>query len=340
MKGVAIAVAFVVLASPSPAGAVPPCAATPAGRVFPLSEEDLAALDRGEPVVRDLPASADHEVVIGGAVRVDAPAGRLLELLRDVPRWKHGPAILQLGWFGASPAAADVASLRLDPPDLDALRRCAGRPCDTKLASLAPEAFRAFDWRAPGAKARAEELVREGLVRYVTAYLARGDAALFVYASRRVSLATELAELRRTPPFVQALPPALATYFDGSPREPPAGASSRVYWARETFGMKPMLSVYHVVVHRPPGEPHAYIATRQIFASRYIDASLELTSIGDDVRQPGTGCCVTYLAGSRTDSLRGFWGGMKRGPTVRAARDGVAELLRRLARLARGGDTR
>lgn len=321
------------------------CAATSGGvadiaeRTLRLSGSDRAALDGGEPVVRTLTSTVAHELVLGGAIRLEVPPARIVDVLRDVPRWKHGPGILQLAPFSPTPTAADVETLRLDEPDLAALRRCVGRPCDTKLAALAPEAFRAFDWRAPGAHARAEALVRDGVLRHVVDYLARGNDALLVYASRGVSVADELAGLLRGPACERTLPPALRVYLEHFPRAAPPGTSSSMYWARENFGFKPLLSIYHVVVHRPPGGD-VFIATKQIFASRYFDASLDLAAVGEDAARPGTGCYVAYLVGSRTDSLRGMWGRMKRGPAARGAEEGLATLLRRIGRLAEGVETR
>ncbi len=290
-------------------------------------------IERGAPVVRVLQPSAPHEVALAGGIRVATTARDFIALAGDIARWKRGPAVLQLGRFGNVPSPGDVASLRLDEPDLAALRRCAGQPCDVKLAALAVEEFRRFDWQAPARAGRAEALVRAGLVRHVTQYLADGDRSLMVYEPRRTVLAQEVQQLLREASILDEYAPGLRTYLEEFPHGGLPGVESAIYWARESFGLKPVLSLYHVVVFPSPSEGTSVMVSKQFYASRYFDASLDLIVAVDDEADAGRHCYVVQFARARTDSLRGVVGGLKRSAVTREAEQGLAKLLGRFARL-------
>jgi hypothetical protein len=302
------------------------------GTAARLSPAEATKVEQGEVVVRVLDATAAHEVAVSGAVRIAVPKETFLALASDPARFKRGPAILQLGVFAAPPSPRDLGGLTLDETELAALRRCARGDCSSKLAALDPDAFRAFDWPAPGAKPRAETLVRAGLAVHVRDYLARGNAAMMRFDRTRVptSLAAEFeGVLAASAPVTEVAPDLTAFLARYWAQPPPPVTSEACYWARETFGLKPVLSAYHVLVHRPPGRPDlGLVVSKQFYASRYFDVSLETTIAADDPSLGGApGCYLVYVARSRVDSLRGRMGGLKRGAVEREARDATRARL-------------
>jgi hypothetical protein len=118
-------------------------------------------------------------------------------------------------------------------------------------------------------------------------------------------------------------------HLERFPADPLPGTRSFFYWARETFGFKPVLSAYHVLVHRPPGRPDlGLVVSKQFYASRYIDVSLEITIVADDpAAAAGPGCYLVYVARSRVDSLRGLVGALKRGAVQRETREATTARL-------------
>jgi hypothetical protein len=303
-------------------------------RTLRLTPAERAIVENGDPVVRVLEPSAPHEVALAGVIRVDVPAHAFVGLAADLPRWKNGSAVMQIGKFSAEPSVAEVASLHLDEPDLAALRRCAGRPCDVKLAALAPEPFQRFDWQAPDARQRAEALVRSGVVEHARRYLAEGDRSLMVYPQRRTALASEMRDLLREASSVDEHAPGLWACLEAFPRRTFPGARSAIYWARESFGLKPILSLYHVVAVPAPRPGTAVLVSKQFYASRYFDASLDAIVAIDGPAATGRHCYVAQVARSRTDSLRGMMGGFKRSAVTREAEQSLAKVLARFARLA------
>jgi hypothetical protein len=293
-----------------------------------LTDSALASLAGGGAISGSLEPAAPHEIAVYAAVRVLAPARRVAERVADATRVKTGPAILAIGKFGAAPTLDDVKAVRLLQPDMDALARCARGRCDSKLASLAPEVFRRFDWTSPDARARAEDAVRAGVVRYASDYLARGNEALMDYRDVRhpTSLAREFHQLVEASPYLREHAPELQHYLLTYPRASLAGAESYLYWASETFGLKPVLSVYHVVSY--PHRDHTVVVSKQIFASRYFDTSLEITAVSRDPdSHTPEASYLLYVARARVDSLRGFWGHFKRRTIEREAREAAARVV-------------
>jgi hypothetical protein len=93
-----------------------------------------------------------------------------------------------------------------------------------------------------------------------------------------------------------------------------AAVESLFYWSNEHYGEgKPVLSVTQVGIVRSDADarfPAILVASKQIFATHYIEGGLGLTMI---VRDEATG--VSYLAyvnRSQVDLLRGWFGGLVR----------------------------
>jgi len=325
--------------APALRGTPPPRSPTPwprqlLGEAAGLSPLETAKVEQGDVVVRLLHATTGHEIAVSGAVRVASSKEAYLELAGDVPRLKRGPAVLQLGVFGTLPGDEDVSGLNLDETELAALRRCESGDCSSKLTALDPDAFRRFDWSAPGAKVRAEALVQAGLAAHVRDYVTRGNAAMMRFDRTRfpTSLAAEFHGVLDASSHATDVAPELATFLEQYAGQPLPGSTEVWYWARETFGLKPVLSAYHVVVYRPPALPDlGLVVSKQFYASRYFDVSLEITIVADDPTPGGRPrCYLVYVARSRVDSLRGMLGGLKRGAVERESRDATVARLARL----------
>src|ERR1035437_8151582 len=89
----------------------------------------------------------------------------------------------------------------------------------------------------------------------------------------------------------------------------------------------------HVSIYIQPGQ--AVIASKQIYASHYFDASLGLTAAIDDPgAAAGPGMYLVHLNRSRIDLLRGFFGGLRRAFLRGGLRDGrrknLVEVVRKL----------
>src|SRR5262249_19558679 len=85
-----------------------------------FSQGDLNDLQTGKVVRHGLSASAPGEIAVVGAVRVRAPMRRLIDGVRDITRFKQGPAVLEIGRFSDPPVASDLNGLSVTAEDFDA----------------------------------------------------------------------------------------------------------------------------------------------------------------------------------------------------------------------------
>ena len=107
-----------------------------------------------------------------------------------------------------------------------------------------------------------------------------------------------------------ALAPSLATYLARYPAPPSIPVEEFLYWAKGGLGTEPAITLHHLVIQRDPAGS-IFIANKQLYASRYVDAGLLLLWLGT----PSDGKGFYLVAGMRARSsmLEGFTARMLRG---------------------------
>ena len=291
---------------------------------------DLTMLQGGMVVAR---ANADKngEIVTQAAVRILAPHAQVLSYYGQMISYVDGKVIQGFGQFSNPASLSDVARLAFDRNDIEALKSCRVGSCDVRIGSAGLSALQAaIDWTAPDYPERVQEFARKTIVDYVTAYRARGDAALVTYydGSKPVSLKSEWSGLLTRARNVHAFFPELARHLSGFPNDPPAGARDIIYWIKEDYGQKPIVSVVHAVVYTPKaGVERTVVAQKYIYTSHYYDASLAVAGIASGTEN---GTPVTYILYSNRSSggmLRGGMRGIARSVAEKMAREGAEQTL-------------
>jgi hypothetical protein len=296
-----------------------------------LTEAQVAEVESGRVVTRQLPGADKPEMAAFGAVRVAAAKEAYLDRLHDVARVRKGPSTLQIGSFHVPPTLADLDGLTLEEGDFDAARKCQPGDCDLKLARSALERIRReMDWKAPDARARATLLMKQMLVDYLAAYLRGGTAEMATYNDNAVPLETA-AEFRKVlgaSPYLVHYAPELQRYLEDYPKGRVAGAEDLFYWTKDKFGPKPTIAVYHLTVWRDPADrTRAAVASKQIYASHYFQAGLDLAALIDAGPPPG-GFFLVDLYRARIDPPTGMLSGVLLGKIRGGIEQGVAEGLR------------
>lgn len=300
------------------------------------SRAELEAIERGDVVVRSLRTADRDEVALLGLVNIAAPRDFYFERARNL-----SVALSQAGRqaFGVlhSPArASDLAPLKLDPSDASGLRKCQVLRCSIKLPAQQMAAMsNALESTREGSSestARVDSFLRDWLVSLVTDYRARGDAALPVYDDTRAgesSAAGYRQILAENAPMLRDAP-AFAAYLAASPDHPPAGAASTLYWAADRRpGLKPIVSVNQLSTFRgADANGRMFIATKQLYATHYFDAWLDLASLVEQ-QEPMPHTTLVLVRRVRFDHLpsRGLFD--LRGRVVRKLRDAMREELGR-----------
>jgi hypothetical protein len=104
-------------------------------------------------------------------------------------------------------------------------------------------------------------------------------------------------------------------------------AEDSIVWSKIKFGLKPVIAINHVRIYRRSSEtgPQVLIASNQIYANHYFNASLALTAF---VNIPGVDhAYLVYENRSRADGLDGPFGKIKRGVVEKKALDGLKAIL-------------
>ncbi|HKY45992.1 MAG TPA: hypothetical protein VJM50_23070 [Pyrinomonadaceae bacterium] len=287
-----------------------------------FDEADLAALQTNQPVVRLSPVTDKREVAVSGVVNIRAGAEDFLKSYRDGMARKNNAAILEIGSFGKEPTLADLQSLTIEQDDIEDLKECAVGDCQIKLSSTMIERFRKeIDWRSPGHPVAVTNLFKQMLLDYVRDYRARGDAALIEYNDKRneVNLADEQRALA-----------SASGYINGVLADPKSGlqlVDDAIVWSKIKFGLKPVLAVNHIKIYRRDREvgPQVLVASKQIYANHYFNASHALTAF---VSLPGSeGAYLVYENRSIADGLEGPFSKIKRGVVEKKAVEGLRAIL-------------
>lgn len=288
-----------------------------------FDETDFAALQLNQPIVRLAPVSDKREVAVSGVVNIRARAEEFLRSYLESMTRKSNAAILEIGTFGKDPALADVQNLTIETRDIEDLKECIVGDCQVKLSASMIERFRKeIDWQSPDYAISVTNLFRQLLLDYVRDYRTRGDAALIQYSDKRneVSLANEQRALA-----------AAGGYINGLLADPKSGlqlVEDAIVWSKIKFGLKPVLAINHIKIYRRDRDvgPQVLIASKQIYANHYFNASHALTAFVS-LPDASQGAYLVYENRSIADGLEGPFSKIKRDVVEKKAVAGLRNIL-------------
>ena len=301
-------------------------------RDLKFSAGELAELERGRTAKHVLPAIASGEVAVAGGVRVHATKEKFVAAYRDIGRFKQGPDVVEVGRFSNPPQFEDLAPLTVVHEDVD-LRDCKVGDCDIRLPADVISRFQhEVDWKSADADAQAARLFKHVLFDEVAAYVSGSSSRILQYDDdkRPVRPVDDFAGLLKNSPYLDAVLPGLSAHFDRFPNRRLDGADDFLYWSKEKFGLTPFISVTHVTL--VPNGPHQYVAaTRDVYSTRYVDASLSLAIASDSMSDSGSFYLV-YVNRSRANALKGAFSKLRRSIVERRARGSLEENLKNVKR--------
>jgi hypothetical protein len=295
-------------------------------KVIQLDDSQLAAVEKGETVTKLLPTTEKSEIAAFGIVKAAGTVDQLLVLARDVQKFRQVPQIPQMGRFSNPARIEDLRGLTHPPDDIAALKRCKPGSCDVKLGTKGLEAVSKIDWSAPDAEKRAVEIFNRAIVEYVVAYQQAGTDAMgnILDKKHEKSRAQEYRTLLANSPYLVDYVKEFNDYLAAYPKGKLEGAEDVLYWAKDTFGLKPVVSGYHLTLYRGPRG--ALISSKLLAASHYFNASLEVMA---GVPTPdGKGLYLLSLYRTRLDPPTGMLAGVLLGKVRDGIETGVRENLK------------
>ncbi len=259
---------------------------------FEISDREAQDLDVGKVLIKVLKGQQGRTVALLGAVRVGVSFEYLMESIRDIERSvEQDESVVAGGRLTLGQAAVDWLTLPSD--DLDALSKCRVGKCDFKLSAEAIEAIlEDVDWAAPDRGAAASAFVAGELNDLLKRYAEYGDTALMTYGDKPDphTAADALRNVLAQSALLRSEEPDFWDYIHHYPDASGSGGEENVfYWSIEDFGLRPTLSLYHMIVDRTRDGPtvDALIAVKRIYASHYFQGALELLYITESTEAPG-----------------------------------------------------
>ncbi len=300
-----------------------------------FDEKDLAALDRGEAVVRSLPSEDKREVSVCGVIKLRDIGDMSLKSFVVKMSQQDDKTVLSWGKFSTPPVFDDLRSLKLEDRDVEDMKDCEVGECDLKMsAAMITRLQNEIDWNAPEYGSEAMQLFQKMLAEYVVDYIQRGDQALLQYDNRKtpVRLADDHRMLLEGVLFLDELAPDFGKYIRNFPAVDLPGVEHEFDWTKVDFGLKPVLTITHTAsfAFQRNNFDQYLIATRGIYATRYVDSSLALVML---VRESANENYLVFTNISRSNSLTGSFSDLKRTVVAGQSETKVKDMLTRSKRL-------
>ncbi|MEP7065166.1 MAG: hypothetical protein ABI889_03965 [Gemmatimonadota bacterium] len=264
-------------------------------RLTVLDAKARGAIERGDAVSVTIDASEKTAIATLGVVRLDVPRAFYVERVKQRNGLLSSGMDQQSGIFSEPARLEDVAMISLDPSDAKALQKCQPFKCDLKLPGQAMEHFRVALANTHDPLPRADSLLREWMVAYVSAY--RGDSAeeLVVYDDTkrpvrggdalRALLAEPMPEGLEAEPFLSML---------ALPRSSrPRSLASRIVWEVDRMpGLKPTLEIVErSILGWDAHSDQSWMTTKLLYATHYFESQVEYVTVIDapsDSGQPAS----------------------------------------------------
>jgi hypothetical protein len=292
-------------------------------KVIQLDDAKLAAIDKGEVVTTLLPAADKPEIAAFGIVKTTGTPDGLLRLARDIKKFRQVPQIPEMGLFSTPPKLEDLKGLTHPPADIVALKKCKPGSCDVKLGSVGLERVAKIDWKAADAEAQAVAIMNTMMVEFVAAYQKGGTDAMgsimdkSAPKTRTQEYKTLLAHSKYLAEYVKEFNDYLLTYPSGTL----ADTEDILYWTRDEFGLKPVVSVYHLTLHKRANG--VLISNKMLATTHFLNAGLEILA---GVPTPdGKGMYLMSLYRTRIDPPTGMLSGVLMGKIRAAIENAVKE---------------
>jgi hypothetical protein len=336
IAALALAAATAIGIVPAPAPEVDASVRGVLTRYLRFSTSELADLQRGKTVKHNLDSRWPGEFGVAGATRIRASTAAFLTAARDIRHFKSDQGVLEIGRFSDPPVAQDLAALTVQKEDFDA-SSCHLHDCGIRLpAGMIVRAQREIDVNAPKEEELSAAWFKRALLADVTAYVTGTPGRFQQYDDDSGAPIRPLEEFRAVldhMPAIGALVAGLPDHLARFPDARVAGADDFLYWSKEKFGVAPFISVTHVTIVCP-SDRMCVMTTKDVYSSRYIDASLALAIATDSADLFD----LVYANRSRVNALKGGLSGLRRSFVERRARAALDDSLRAIKfRLEKGG---
>ena len=141
-----------------------------------LTEDKIAAIRSGQPVVVTLPPRTPAEVLLFGAVYIHASPETYFQFARNFDRLRKVPGFLALGVFTVPPQLSDLRGFEFDSDDIEDLKSCEPGNCRIQMpATSIEELHRSIDWSAADVDEQVNQHLQKKVLELLLAYQREGN---------------------------------------------------------------------------------------------------------------------------------------------------------------------
>jgi len=285
-----------------------------------LTDDQISSIRAGQAFAKNLHSRTADEIMVFGAVYINAAPESYLKLSRDYSKLRQLPGYLAIQQFSDPPRLSDLKDFSFDADDINALKNCKPGDCDVQLPESSIETLRqSINFSAPAADVQnqVDQLARKRVLERLTGYQQQGNQALGVYDDKHDP--TDVAgQFKYMLGYTTAFPKYLPDFYNyllTYPAGKPSNVENSFYWDKVKFGLKPTLRVVHVLTLRgaAPNDPAFAIAEKQLYSSHYFETALDLTfCISDEAAPKHPGFYLVKMMGSEQAGLSGVKGSIVR----------------------------
>jgi hypothetical protein len=298
-----------------------------------LNDDQIQAISHGKAFAKILNTGSADQVIVFGAVHIEAPPESYLKFAADIDALRKLPDYLAMRKFSNPPQLSDLDGFTLEGEDIKQLKNCKPGHCEIQLPAESMEEFqKTVNWSAPNAADQVNRTAQRMALEALARYEKGGNAALGTYRDKNhPAVVAEIFESLLTKS--KALPvylPALDHYLLEYPSANSSNIQSEFYWEKVNFGLKPTLRIVQAIVYHGmrSTEPTYAVAVKQLYSSHYFEAALDLTVCVKDTGKPNEpGFYLITLKGSQQAGLTGFKGGIVRKVAVDKTRSSLEKAL-------------
>lgn len=298
-----------------------------------FTPDDLDALEAGQTVVKTIKTGDKQETAVIGVVKAPLNGIVTLDRFRASLSQKRTREIGPGAKFSSPPNIGDLGSLDLEEKDVEQLKNCVVGKCDLNMTEKMIDRMNsAIDPSATDHSQLVNEAYRALLADFAAAYEARGIAMLEPLVNRRktVAIGQDHRSLLNNSLFLREATPKLYSFLQDFPKGD-RDVTSDLYWSTIEFGLKPMITISHVAAYVETNEKDERfaIATRQIYASRYLDSSLALAFLFRFTDGSNSDAYLVFTDRTRSDALGGLLGGVARSVVEQEGKERVKKIVER-----------
>ena len=296
-----------------------------------FSGAELAEMDQGKVLVKSPSTDAENEIVLVGAVLIEASTEFFFRMYRDIERFEGGLGPIKK--LSDPPRPEDFSTMTLPEEDLEDLRKCRLGDCELKIGEAGLSWLqRDVDWDTPNASDQAMGVVRDLFLSFSKAYREGGNQALGVGRDQKkpTFVAIEFEALLANSPYILHYVPELHRYLLEYPQVPLPGTEDFMYWSLNDFGLKHVLRLSHVTIYQEKEDANAsaVIASKQLYFSHYFHTGLDLRFLVENRQRPGSDSFyMVTVSRVRSNEIGGIFGGVVRQTAQAAARDGLQHYM-------------